>query len=256
MTPSADNAVEVLEKLKASCGPELLAYWVLPNVIVTLSGARAYCDGVFWGDARKGSLEVWNHEIGETLQTIKNTTPVIFSEYGTQNNPKGENFSSYEIIFEVGLKYVLSKTKLLNNVTRDDLTSLNDAKQIIKIITTDLKNRPRFNNFKPENLEHMAFGILVGYPDIAITESVLLWEKDDRLGQSLVDADIRGASYYDCPQPVYSYPRHLANDKEIKANEDLWSKILSDYYNSTFHKSLESDPTFMAKMKELGNLRQ
>lgn len=43
-TPTAQTAIDILERLKGNVGSATLAYWITPNSILTLSGARAYCD--------------------------------------------------------------------------------------------------------------------------------------------------------------------------------------------------------------------
>lgn len=86
--------------------------------------------------------------------------------------------------------------------------------------------------------------------------SVKGWGEDrDPFGEPDMPADIRGADYYICPQPVYSYPRSLAGEPDITRHEQLWSKILIGYYTSDFHKTLEKDEKFLEKAKEIGNLR-
>lgn len=114
-----------------------------------------------------------------------------------------------------------------------------------------LKQDERFKHFNKENLNHVAFGILVGYPDKAILGSATEWEKDDPFAESLIDAAIRGSWYYICPRPVYSYPRRLVIDPDINTHERLWSKILKDYYKSEFHKQLEADKSFQQKLNRL-----
>lgn len=253
MTPNADRAIKILKKVQQACGNALLAYWVLPNIILTLSGARAYCDSVFW-EYDQAPLEDWDTEIKRSLEVVRNTVSITDSAAGIQSGHDNERYASMELLLDDGLQYVLNQTSLLDKREfrfSDSATTEDVSSELV----THLREQPQFKDYNDENLNHVTFGIMLGYPDIAISESVLLWEKDDPFMEPLIDADIRGSGYYICPRPVYSYPRHLISNPTITANEQLWSQILKDYYTSAFHKHLESEPEFMNKMEELKNLR-
>lgn len=93
MTPSADTAILTLEKIKASCGASCLAYWVLPNTILTLSGARALCDGVYWSDDQT-LLDQWNEEIARSLDVLKKHRDVAVAFSGVQSVRDNEQCAS------------------------------------------------------------------------------------------------------------------------------------------------------------------
>jgi len=254
--PNVSNVIEILKPLRKQLGSQSLSYWVLPNVILTLSGARAYCDGVFWDNDKKGLLEKWNKEIAASSEVIKKSAQVVWSEVGIKEARPGEEYAGYDLIFEAGLRYVLTETSLLSDNLLIKLEEQTSAEGFSQVIVDNLKSQPQFKDLSAENLKHIAFGILAGYPDRAIVESVMSWDtENDAFADPLMDANIRGANYYICPQPVYSYPRHLVNDSSITDNEKLWSSLLEDYYTSDFHKSLETERPFQQKMQELGNLR-
>lgn len=255
MAPDSSRAITILTSLRDQLGPQYLSYWVLPNVVLTLSGARAYCDGVFWDDAKQGLLTGWSQEISESVKVIKKSEKVLWSKVGIEEARPGEKYTGYDIIFEIGLQYSLSHTQLLARTSFEQVKNIGSAETLLKVMVDDLKSQVKFKDYSAENLKHVAFGILVGYPDKAIIESVLRWEADNPLSETLIDANIQSADYYVCPQPIYSYPRKFANDPDIRSHEKLWSDLLNQYYASDFHKSLEEDQNFQRKMKELGNLR-
>jgi len=120
---------------------------------------------------------------------------------------------------------------------------------------SSLRKQYQFKDFDDEHINHIAFGIQLGYPDEAIVASVGDWQADDPFAEPLIQADIRSAAYYMCPQPVYHFSRSLAANPEIATHEQSWSKILKDYYTSDFHRSLEANAEFQQKAEELGNLR-
>jgi len=255
MKPQASNAIAILDPLLQKLGPQYLAFWTLPNAILTLSGARPYCDGVFWDDAEKGLLEKWSQEISESAAIVTENIKAVWWQASIAEARPGEKFAGYDCFFEPGLRYMLAQTKLLKSTTFDQFQKQTSFAGFLEVIIADLEHQPEFKVYSPENLNDVAFGLLLGYPDKAIVESVEKWQEQDSFAEPLMDADIRGGGYYICPQPVYSYPRHLVSDPSITAHEQLWSTILRDYYTSDFHKSLEQDKAFMKKAKELGNLK-
>ncbi len=255
MKPSAEQAIKILKPLQHELGSEYLAYWALPNVILTLSGARPFCDGVFWDEDKKGLLENWAREIAQSIKIIEQQTKVLWSESGIEEVRPGEKCARYDLILDDGLSYELASTKLLKGAVYEALKHQNKAEGFIKVLVDNLKSQASFKATSDENLQHIATGIMLGYPDKAVVELVISEEAGDTLSDQFMHADIRGADYYICPQPVYDYPRSLVDDPSIKDHEKLWSSILEDYYSSNFHKSLEKDQAFMRKMAELNNLK-
>jgi hypothetical protein len=253
MKPDAKNAISILNALLEIGEARLLAYWTTPNVILTLSGARAYCDGVYWGNM--DLLKKWNGEIENSLEVLEHNWPLVLTETGIKAARPEENYASFELISEVGLRQAIGQTKLVDHTILEVLLQQASFKGLLKEMTQRLQEQSKFKDYSKENINDVAFGILLGYPDDAIVGSVIEWQKDDPFAEPLIDADIRGAGYYICPRPVYSYPRSLISSPAISENEQLWSKILKDYYTSDFHRKLEARADFQQKLKELGNLR-
>lgn len=259
--PTAQNAINILEQLQDQIGSVLLAYWVTPNTVLTLSDARAYCDGVFYGKNR-AELEAWTKEIANSIEVLKSITNVYFSEATIDSNGE-EDLASYEVITSQGLHYSFERTALLGASEHKILLQNKAPKTLKTAMCKLLKANKKLSHFSDENIKHIAFGILVGYPDQAILGSAEEWEFEDNLPKdkkdsykdSLVFAKIQDAGFYDCPQPIYSYPRKLATDPTIKAHERLWSTILQDFYSSDFHQTLAKNPDFHQKAKELGIIR-
>jgi hypothetical protein len=254
MQPSAQTAIRILESIKTACTPSLLAYWSTPNVILTLSGASAFCDGIFWSDERS-KLEAWKAEIDKVLPAIHNATPLIDRRTAIETVRDNETYTSFELITRQGLEYCLQRTTLLKEVNTKPLLQTQDMAMLQELLIGMLEGHPELQTFSKEGLNHAAFGLLLGYPDEAIVGLLRAEQQEkDPFAEPFVDADIRGAGYYDCPKPIYSYPRHLINNKVIQRHEQLWSHILEEYYHSDFHKTLEKDKQFQEKITELGAL--
>lgn len=249
--PNTQTAIKILGKLKGSGDPSLLAYWVTPNTILTLSGARAYCDGVFYHKDKK-VLEAWTKEMAGSIKTLKLVTDIYFAESKVDKTTSKETYAGYDVLITSGLTHVFEQTTLLGPNSKDLLAQNLPGVQLVNALVDLLQENKRLKHFNKEGLNHIAFGILVGYPDEAILGAVTKWEEDDPFAEPLIDADIRGSGYYNCPRPVYSYPRHLVTNLTINTHEKLWSSILEEFYNSEFHASIAKDRGFQQKIKELG----
>ena len=250
MQPNIQNAIGILQKIKDELGPSYVAYWSLPNSILTLCGARAYCDGVFWDEDNKGLLEGWQAEINRTLEVIKAGGNLLWSRSDITKVHPDEHYAGYDCTFEPGLRYVLAQTKLLTHTTFEDLAGNYDEISISQTFVADLKQQPAMRDYSSDDLRVAAFGLMLGYPDKAITGTIGHDKNYNAFSVRGLSANIRGAGYYNGPQPVYDYPRDLVNDPDILAHENLWSDLLYAYYTSSFHKNLEADTSYNAKIEE------
>lgn len=255
MKPTYQAAITILKQVQEQCGSAALAYWTTPNTILTLSGVRPYCDGVFWDDDNKGLLPAWQKEIDDTVEAIKSCSRVVTVEAEIKEVRPGESYAGYELLFEEGLRYVLRQTELVDEKMYDKLANAGSSGKVWELLQDELFKRLQADGYTVEHANDIASGLLLGYPDKAMLQSVKKFGEDhDPFGEPLMPADIRGADYYLCPQPVYDYPRSLAGDVDIASHEQLWSSILKGYYTSDFHKTLERDQAFIAKAEEIGNI--
>ncbi len=245
--PNAAAAITILEKLLAEVGPAHMPYWVCPNMVLTFAGARGYGDGIFWGS--KNQAAAWQKEVDSDLKILKRLTDIYMSESGSTTSTMGETGASYDLVLRKGLDQTLETTSILSF----DPNSLKDRtpETAMKALCAAVV-AAQGKGFTEEEVGHIAFGVLLGYPDAAILGSTrAVRNAQDPFAEHTIEADIRGADYYICPQPVYDYPHHLAGDPSIQAHEQLWSKILKDFYTSDFHKKLAQDASFKAKLAEL-----
>ena len=249
--PSAERAIEILSSLEEQVGAENLAFWVTPNTVLTLSGARAYCDGVFYGT--DAVLKEAHARITTSLDALGEILPLYTAESLLRTNPLGETYVGYDVVTQQGLEYVLAQTQLVD-LPLKNLKPSSDADfaglmgQLMEVVSA--ADLPNISSDNAKN--DLAFGLLLGYPDKAMLGAIPHFGHRDPFESRLIDADIKGADYYPCPQPVYAYPRDLTQDPDILAHEELWSRILQDFYTSAFHKKLENNSAFKKYSKLLG----
>lgn len=253
-SPNYQAAIDTLTNLQEKVGSANLAYLITPNVILTLSGARAFCDGVFYPQ-NDAELHEQKAQIAETVSALQSTTDVYLTESGEAKSASGEDYVRYSAVTTEGLKHSIASSELLGDNGSELVRQHLSGEELMDAMVALLEQNEQVKakGLGDEELGHIAFGILVGYPDKAIMSSIDKWDEDPSESEDpLVDAKIEGAAFYTCPQPVYSYPRSMENDPEIVAHEKLWSSILTSFYESDFHKTLAQDPSFQAKAKQLG----
>lgn len=247
--PSAEKAIALISFIHDELGPAAAAFLVGPNVVLTLAGARPICDQVYYSTQKKQQAE-WLGEIETVLAALQDHTS-FWAKTEASKNPVGDSYVSYDALFADGLAWALSQTPLLSDDQKTALLAAPLSEKLFDQLTALLAHNNSFRHLSGEQRQHIASGILLGYPDKAILGSVELWDADP-FHEQLIAADIRGASYYPCPQPVYDYPRSLISDPSIQAHEQLWNTILKDFYQSDFHQMLSSRPAFKHKIAELG----
>src|SRR5262245_8789313 len=115
MNPGVKHIIEAFDIIARQIGPYYLAYWTLQNTILTLSGARAYCDGVFWDDANRGLLKQWEGEIAKSIELIKEHFETVWADVRIEEPRPKEKFASFELITKKGLNYLLAHTDLLSD---------------------------------------------------------------------------------------------------------------------------------------------
>lgn len=251
MTPQADKAIRLLSGLKSKVGPAELANWVRPNMILTLSGARPYADNMLWSSDQQ-FLKEWEQSVNRGAEQLKHAG-LLWHSTTIRKAPNDQTYGDLELIMKDGLEFVLSRTKLLTPIPPKELKS-DSYQDLLRQLMENLYAQDRFKHLADEDLFHVAYGILLGYPDKAIYATLGRMRNQDPFAEPLISADIRGALYYQGPAPTYNYPRSLVNDHEIGGHEKVWSAILKSYYSSDFHKELEKNEQFIDKLQQLGSL--
>jgi hypothetical protein len=144
--PSAQTAIKILSALKDQTNSATLAYWVTPNTVLTLSGARAYCDGVFYHDDKK-KLEAWTKEMKDSIKILETITNVYFAEAKVDKSTSKESYAGYDVILRQGLEFVLKNTGLLGSKKVELIQQKLKGKQLIEALCLLLKQDKRFKHF-------------------------------------------------------------------------------------------------------------
>lgn len=248
--PKADYSISLLEQILNQRGFEATVCFVFPNVILTLAGARSFSDGVFY-HRDKAVLEKWQAEVDAAAAALTATGNIIFRSY-IDKNPANSHYLSYDLINLKGLENTLPGYAFLDKEKVKDFLSQPLSFKLPDRLMKIVRRHKAFEKMAKEELGAITHGMFLGYPEKAILAALPYWfSPKDKFALPLIPAAIRGANYYTCPQPVYSYPRELVNDPTINQHEQLWSNILQGYYTSDFHQALEKDKDFQNKLSQL-----
>lgn len=250
--PDAKLAIDVLRQLLDKTSPATMAFWTTPNVILTLAGARGVADGIFYSED-KATRTKWKKEITESLNALKQIIDITDDVVSENTNPMGDAYVAYDIVARDGLVYSLEQTEFIPAKSiRDIVDAAGDMRQIVPHIVKAIEDNPQISSHQ-DIITGVASGLVYGYPDPSIAVGERLFMQPARpFEEKLINADIRGGDFYDCPQPIYSYPRSLMDNPVIRAHEKLWSTVLEDFYTSELHLRLAADKDFTAKQEETG----
>lgn len=248
--PSVLHAINAVGLVKDKLGPDYCAFIVQPNTVLTLADARGFADSVFY-HPKPEVLKVWRKAQKDVLSLLGETRDLIFT-LTTSKNPSGENYSSSDLINRVGLAYSFNHYSFLSKTDNAVLLKAATPQKVVEAFKTLLRKKPIFTKYNRDQIMHIASGVCLGYPEKAILSTLdsYLIEPNEFTPRE-VEANILGAAYYSCPQPVYSYPRHLITDKDIVDHEKLWSQILMDFYKSDLHQQLAKNKHFQKQIRDL-----
>ena len=251
--PNYERAIDILSALEKEVGPANLAFFVTPNTILTLSGARAHCDGVFYGES-DAQLAEWLPKIQTSIEALRSITDIISSDAYIDKSVRGENYAGYDLKTRSGLIRSVSASQLLDtSAINGMIEAIASPDELSLQIRGALRKNPKLQGLSDDDINYVYIGIMLGYPDEAIMSSLHKWDEDPSSADDpLIDARIAYADYYDCPQPVYSYPQSLKGNPKIIEHEKLWSSILKGFYRSSFHNKLASNPEFQKMAKAIG----
>jgi hypothetical protein len=252
--PKAESAIRRLTPVAEKLGPRYAAFFVLPNVVLTLAGARTYADGVFYHPESIKQAEIWRDEIAKGLRVLQEAEPMAVR---VSIKPSlGQQMVSYDMLLQQNIESIFGNYSWMDAIDRSIVLRAQFDFKLFDRLTAVIAGKDLGKGFDPparrsdEVNSHVMTGMLLGYPQPAIQDA-LTTDRSGPFAPVLVDADIRGAAYYRCPQPVYQYGRGLVKNPLINAHEKLWSGILEDFYSSSFHKNLAADPEFAAQIEAI-----
>lgn len=252
-TPDSHKAIDTLQTIHLKLHESApLAYLCMPNVVLTLAGARGYADGVFY-NSDENILENWKHEIEDVLDKLDQVLPIRYSvESG--KNIAGKTYVSFDFISPANTAVIMKNYSFLTDEDSDKfIQQIDDNVNGFECLFEIVRKKSQFSKLSDIVVRDIAAGILLGYPEQAILTTAPLFEQEyekySDLG--LMSASISQSDKFKCPAPVYEYPKSLANDATIIEHEKSWSKALDTFYSSKFFAELQDDLYFADKIESI-----
>lgn len=237
VTEFTKDALDKLILLEAKLAGNV-AYFVEPNMILALSGVRGFADQITYYKLASDKEKIL--AVFAAAHSIQDELGVQIFPQSSQN-VSGKPFAGCEVINVAGLRRTVDATKL-SSVRVPDTVPTRDA--YLAWYSDFLENIAEgHKDISYIGQKDIAFGIILGYPDVAIL-SIL--KETEETGPDYMDARIACATRYVCPQPIYNYHKSLKDNPEITSHEQLWSEILQTVYDSAWHQRLAKDKDFIA----------
>lgn len=231
---SPNEVGELLSELYHLAGPKLGAKLVEPPFVLTLAQQRAETP--------------WNGLVpnpsAEDLATFDRLNQMLKPRgYAIEcNREMYLKRGVFNLVSLVGLEHVTGRTRLPAIPRFQAATGWEGQKRWKE----ELRSQPP--PFEPEAWGHMVYGLLLGYPDRALSGYYLGPEHKERPDynerRDLVSAHIPAAHRYECGLPEYDFSWRDINHPEIRSHAEGWNDLLSQVYASPAHRALEADPAF------------
>jgi hypothetical protein len=224
----AQQAIDVLQTLPVP----LLHYALAADMVLTLSGVRAFDTFIVLEDLAPGDISQLQGKL---------------EAHGFTLRPEADDYVSgdfYSLINHAALGRIPSQYAIEGWF--DPKPPYTSERMAVWAYYMDgmLRNLmfegklPKDWLAYPRSAPDIRSGILLGYPGEAIAS--VCWM--DVLGEEIEDAPKASIAYhdaYDAAWPVYAYKEEVRGNPNILAHQKLWSDILTQVYESPWHRSLK-----------------
>lgn len=103
---------------------------------------------------------------------------------------------------------------------------------------------------------HIRFGILLGYPGEAIACECWMDVLGEKQMPNALTAPLAYCDAYDAAWPAYDYTDDVKDNPHILAHQKLWSDILTEVYESDWHKELQNTDEFKSAAARVHRLKE
>lgn len=246
----ADRALTILQDFSRS-HPKLLPYLLSSDLVLTLSGVRAYDTYVtFEGSSKKAikqitdfmsdhglSLfaEISDYEVPTEYYHLLNHSALekLSERYDLADwfNPKPPYTMERFAVWSYHIEYLLRHHMSEGVLPREWLTDYLAAHDI-------------------------RLGMLLGYPGEAIAACCWIATEGDGAWSTAVSADIAYHDAYHSAWPTYFFSEDIQDLPVIRQHQQLWSDILTAVYESSWHQELLKDQDFKRNAELIASLKE
>ncbi|MDZ7786206.1 MAG: hypothetical protein U5L95_03735 [Candidatus Saccharibacteria bacterium] len=224
-------AIRVLGELKKHFPEQYTKNFRAPSEVLTLSGVRSFDTYYDLGE------EISEKEVAE-LQRLLLEHNVLLIEETFLVNQETNRERRYSLVHMEALHDIPAQYGFAPEWTAPQLSNGNQSDFFLWWLLWQQHLNTMNPDKTPVNIQkwmrsswfghNMSFGMLLGYPGEAIA-SVL--ESEATNSFELTAADIKHANEFDGAHPVYDYHPELADNRNILAHQELWSRILDEVYS-------------------------
>jgi hypothetical protein len=236
---SGDETANIVSEAYEIAGPRIGSSFVEANVVLTLAGARGqtefFIDNPTDEDVR--IIEELNKAIEEKGISMQAYEPFIA--------PDGTNTLMVNVMSLRGLERVSKLTKIRGFSAFEASAGWDGAREWNSACLTTLEALQADGKlpFSKDDIFHVITGVNKGYPDVAIYDAVD-WSSGDRREQ-MAGTDIPHVSLYGGAEPNFDYAPKHEGDPSIQNTVASWGKVLENFYNSSWHRTISKDTQFL-----------
>lgn len=247
--PTAERAVKILDGLKEKVKPKILALLCHPNIVLTLTGARAQTEDYILHPTEEDRTAL-EHAAG-VLQEY-GITVLIEDEIDRRTYDNAEILGFFMIDFAI-LAEASRSTKIPGILPFDPSSGVEGMQawmqDCIQSLDAQKRDGALDQRIGADDYMHIVAGIAKGYPDKAIL-SFMVANQESESDKPVLSSDIAHADEYQCPEPNYGYGEELADDPDILAHQKLWGDLLAGFYGSRLHQEISADPRYRALLSK------
>lgn len=238
---NGEKTAELISTFYEELGPRLGSHLVEPNMVLAISGLRGS------GNFLTHNLREDEKNKIEKLNEKNKNLGIIF----VVHDYKERDIADIYIYNLRGFEYTSKISKLPFVLLFDASSGLEGFKTWSRSIFSNAENY--FTKVDDKNalgnpISHLVTGIELGYPDQAVLDAFDAISKNINFNK-LASSKIPYSDYYPNPQPNFDYfPQHEEDPTIVKTRE-TWGKLLKEFYNTKWHKSIAQDQTFINMRK-------
>ena len=231
---NGEETSEFVSSLYNELGPRIGSHLVESNVVITLAGVR--------GETEFSMHNVSSSEKAKIEKINKKTNPLGI--YFSCIEDKKADIDTFTILNLHGIDRSSKLSKLPFVEPFAASSGMDGLRNWFKVVRAQAKEYfVKKNQLNEENLTHLMVGVGLGYPDQALLDGY--YTHTGQWRPTLSCTQIPCADYYKCPEPNFLYLPEHGSEESIAQINTSWGKVLEEFYNSLWHRSIAKDSTFL-----------
>lgn len=241
---TAPETTQIISSMYDIAGPRVGSFLVEANNVLTIAGARGQTEFYIFSPIEEDQAAVSRLDNTFKSQGISFSTTKVIKR---QDKP---DFIIVNLESLKGFERVSKTTKIPGVIPYDSKSGWDGLKEWEYKVWGNLVAEQEKGTipFPLDEIADIFTGIKKGYPDQAIYDATEWWGLNDRK-TPIEDTHIPYVKKYRGAEPNFAYRPDHAHDPSIQATVQSWGKILEDFYNQPWHKTVSEDQNFVNMRK-------